>query len=216
VAEQNCSQAGESPESDSRRSAQRIARVEPRRVGGFGCDNTVRELAPRHGWQESTPDVLLAKLIEVIDDLIAQHGRWQIPYGNITRLQRTPALDTPHGKFDESASSLPVPGVSEYDGAAFTFNALPFKMEQAKQRLGEHGDSYVSVIEFGTKLQAKSVVTFGASGDAASPHYFDQAQLYANGEFKPAWFTRQEVEENASSVYHPGEEKQRTFVPPRQ
>jgi len=153
--------------------------------------------------------------LEVIDELIAQHGRWQVPYGEITRLQRTPALDKPHAKFDEGASSLPVPGVSGYDGAVFTFNAIPFKIEQAKQRLGVHGDTYVSVVEFGPKVRAKSIVTFGASGDAASPHYFDQAPFYAKGEFKPSWFTPQEVRQNAVGVYHPGGEKRKAYLAPQ-
>ena len=161
---------------------------------------------------EETSANLLAKLNEVLDQLVAQHGHWQVPYGEITGLQRT----TTEGsspmvppKFDDSPSSIPVAGVSGYDGAVFTFNAIPFTMAQEKRRFGVHGDSYVSVVDFAPKTRPMSVVTFGASADPNSPHYFDQAQLYARREFKPAWFTREEVKQNARSAYHPGGEKPR-------
>jgi hypothetical protein len=38
-----------------------------------------------------------------------------------------------------------------------------------------------------------------------SPHWFDQAQLYARGEMKPLWFTREEVESAMTMRYRPGE-----------
>jgi acyl-homoserine lactone acylase PvdQ len=63
----------------------------------------------------------------------------------------------------------------------------------------------VSVIEFAPKVRARSIVYFGQSSDPSSKYYFDQAQLYAEGKFKPAWFHRDEVTANASRTYHPGD-----------
>ena len=63
----------------------------------------------------------------------------------------------------------------------------------------------MKVVEFGPLVSGRSLLVFGQSGDPGSPHFFDQAQLYSDREFKPAWFTREEVEANAVESYVPGE-----------
>ena len=160
--------------------------------------------------KEPTRENLLSTLQGVVAQLVAQHGTWKVPYGEIARLQRSSREgQPPFGRpaFDDGAPSLPVPGVSSFDGAIFTVNAVPFLMKDEKRRYGVQGATYVSVVEFGAPARALSVVTFGSSGDPHSPHFFDQAQLYAKGQFKPSWFTRDEVERNAAVSYHPGEER---------
>jgi acyl-homoserine-lactone acylase len=67
------------------------------------------------------------------------------------------------------------------------------------------GASYVSVVEFGPQVRSLAVHTFGSSGDPRSPHFFDQAHLYARREMRPVWFTREEVLANAERSYRPGE-----------
>jgi penicillin amidase len=62
----------------------------------------------------------------------------------------------------------------------------------------------VAIVAFGKKMRAQSVVTFGQNSDPLSKHYFDQASLYANGNYKEAWYYKKDVLKHAESTYQPG------------
>ena len=57
----------------------------------------------------------------------------------------------------------------------------------------------MAVVNFKTPIQAHSIVPFGTSGRRKSPHYFDQAKLYADSKLKPAWFTESEIQSDTQS-----------------
>jgi penicillin amidase len=68
-------------------------------------------------------------------------------------------------------------------------------------RLGISGNSFVKVVEFTAVPRAMSILNYGQRGDPTSPHWFDQATLYAARQFKPAWWSREEVAANADTSY---------------
>jgi len=140
--------------------------------------------------------------------LVNSWGTWKVPWGEINRLQRT--RWSGEELFDDQKPSLAVSGGPGDIGIVFNFYwpGNEYNLEKAlnrKRRYGIAGNSYVAVVDFGSTIKAYSIVYFGQSGDPSSPHYFDQAPLYAEGKFKPAWFSRQEVIEHSVLTYHPGE-----------
>lgn len=85
------------------------------------------------------------------------YGDWQIPIGQIIRLQRPSYANNSY--YDDKRFSLPIAGMPFHTVAIFTLN---------------------------TTSPAQSKHNFGQSRNPNSSHYFDQAPLYIDGKFKKA------------------------------
>jgi acyl-homoserine lactone acylase PvdQ len=140
-------------------------------------------------------------LEQVVDDLNGTFGTWRVAWGDLNRLERRQSGgDEP---FSDTVKSLPVAGAPGDVGIVFNFYARPEKDQ--KRRYGVAGHSFISVVDFGPQVQARSILVFGENSDPASPHYFDQSELYAKQEFKPAYFALSEIKAHAERTYHPGD-----------
>ncbi len=144
----------------------------------------------------------VAALAEALDLLYEEWSTAEVPWGWLNRHQR-PLPGAPV-VLDPARPSLAVGGAPPGLGSVFEFNTAPFGAPGP--RLGRGGNSFVKVMEFGPRVRAASVLNYGQSGDPDSPHFFDQAALYQQRRFKPAWFERAEVEANAVRSYKVGGE----------
>lgn len=140
-------------------------------------------------------------LEEVKSDQEKLFGTWQVKWGDVNRSQRIHTSGELE-RFSDSKPSVPIAGGPGTVGIVFNFYTRP--IEGQKMRYGVAGHSFAGVVEFGPKVRARTLLTFGNSADPKSKHYFDQAQLYSRQTYKPAWYTLEEIKANSARVYRPG------------
>ena len=146
-------------------------------------------------------DTALLFLKGVTDELKKDFGTWEIPWGKVNRLQRI----SPWGEHKEFNDSLPSFAVISAPNPAGSINDYQsFRTAKTKLRYGTKGNTFVAVVDFGDKLKARTILANGESADPSSPHYTDQAQLYATGQLKDAFFYKEDVLKHMEVRYHPG------------
>ena len=114
-------------------------------------------------------------------------GRVDPTWGEVNRIRR--------GKLD-----IPV------DGGPDTFRALYGAPEPDGRLKGVNGDSYVMFVDWDKagKMTSRSIHQFGAATLVPdSPHYADQAQMFADHKTKPVWFTEAQLKGHVERSYSP-------------
>ncbi|MCB1022969.1 MAG: penicillin acylase family protein, partial [Acidobacteria bacterium] len=151
-----------------------------------------------------SPDAERLELFsKAVKQLNKDFGTWKTPWGEINRLQRLSGEI--NAGFDDAKPSIPIGMASGRWGALASFGANSYP--NTKRIYGSSGNSFVAVVEFGKKVKAKSMLAGGQSGDPNSPHFYDQAQRYADANFKDVLFYDEDIKANTESVYRPGEKK---------
>jgi acyl-homoserine lactone acylase PvdQ len=136
----------------------------------------------------------------VISKLEEDFETWNTPWGEVNRYQRINGnIQQP---FDDYKPSIPVGFASGRWGALAAYGAR--YTNDTKKIYGTRGNSFVAVVEFGDKVKAKSMLAGGQSGNPDSPHFDDQAQRYANMQFKDVPYYKEDVLKRAKETYRPG------------
>jgi acyl-homoserine-lactone acylase len=80
---------------------------------------------------------------------------------------------------------------------------------QGKTATANIGDSWVGIIEFGQKVRAKVLLSYGNSSQKASIHNGDQLRLFSEKKLRDAWFYPQEL---AGHIDYTEIKKGNTFI----
>ena len=127
-------------------------------------------------------------------------GTWRTPWGEINRFQRLNGdIVQP---FNDDEPSIPVGFTSSRWGSLASFGARRYP--GTKKFYGTSGNSFVAVVEFGDRVQARAVTAGGLNSDPASPHFNDQAERYATGNLRDVYFYPADIQAHAEREYHPG------------
>lgn len=172
-----------------------VARVQPRLRGQL--DNlTIVESVTGYALTDLEK---MQCLREAISDLQRDFGTWKVAWGELNRYQRPLGMEN---IFDDQAPSLPSGLGSGFWGALATFESRSFG---TRKWYGASGNSFVAVVEFGKKVQARAILVGGVSCNPSSVHFSDQSSRYLEGDFKDIPFYKADVLKASATSYRPGE-----------
>ncbi|MBK5912361.1 hypothetical protein CCR85_12780 [Rhodothalassium salexigens] len=135
----------------------------------------------------------VAALHEAADELMRHHGRLDVPWGAVMRLDR--------GRVDAALSGGPDTLRALYGGDT---------LDPDGRLRASVGDSYILVADWAADgtLRVDTVHQYGvAVHDTASPHYDDQARLFADETLKPMALDLETVAASATRDYRPGADR---------
>jgi acyl-homoserine lactone acylase PvdQ len=140
-------------------------------------------------------------LRNALSTLESNYGTWEIAWGEINRYQRV----NPGANFSDTAYSMAVAQASSKFGQLPSFESRRYP--NTSKRYGYSGNSFVAAVEFGKRLNAKTIITGGQSRFAESNNFTDQAKGFINGDFKTIHYYKEDVLANKKLAYHPGLER---------
>ena len=146
--------------------------------------------------QRATDKQRLQALTEASDRLVKDFGSISVPWGEINRFQRNDGAIVQ--TFSDTKPSIPIAFTASQWGSLAAFGAKRYP--GTKCYYGTRGNSFIASVEFGPKVEAWAISTGGESGDPASHHFLDQAQRYADGNFRKVYFYPADLEGHVESL----------------
>lgn len=140
---------------------------------------------------ETESEILTKAFKQSVADLQAQLGNnpQQWTWGKVHILTHKHAL----------SKQPPLDKVFDVEGGGVaggkeTVNKLDFALDSTGVYNITNGPALRRIVDFANPLNATSCLPTGQSGNLASPHYSDQAQLYANNKARTEYMNRKDIE----------------------
>lgn len=136
-------------------------------------DNEMR-CVPRNTEQQQDAIDALRKAVDYLSN---KFGKLEVPLRNVQRMQR--------GKHDIGVGGLQSSKLGDCLRAVWTRDP-----DERGRCIATGGQSCTCIVIHTHPPKAFSITPYGQSDNEHSPHYFDQAELYATERMKPMWFGR--------------------------
>jgi acyl-homoserine-lactone acylase len=137
-----------------------------------------------------SPNAAVAALAQAVSDLAGRGIPLDAPWGDWHRVRR--------GSVDEPVSGCPA--------TLGCFRALNFHRDPDGKLVADGADGWILAVEFDDVPRAFSVLAYGESDQEDSPHFDDQAAIFAHEQLKPVAFTDADIQKTTIVRYRPGED----------
>lgn len=126
------------------------------------------------------PAAAVAMLKEAVVKTKQLYGAIDRPFGEVSRFHIGDVSVAANGGF----------------GNMGVFRTITWGPMKNGERTPVHGETWVSMVEFGTPMKAVGLMSYGNSSQPGSRHNNDQLQLLADKKFRTLWTVRTDVEQH--------------------
>jgi len=130
------------------------------------------------------PAAAVAMLKQAVAKTIALYGAIDRPFGEVSRFR---------------LGDVSLPGNGGF-GNIGIFRTITWSPMKDGERTPVQGETWVSMVEFGTPMKAVGMMSYGNSSQPGSPHSSDQLRFLAGKTFRTLWIDRAEVEKHVEEV----------------
>jgi acyl-homoserine-lactone acylase len=126
-----------------------------------------------------------------VDNVQRRFGAVDVAWGDVHRVRR--------GNVD-----VPVGGCASDLGC---FRVITYRVGADGKYEAVGSDGWILAVEFGNEPRGYSVLAYGESPNPESPHFADQAAMFARGELKPIAWLDKDIDAQTIRRYRPGERR---------